>query len=72
MVKVKVSELKDGQKIRYVSGKGILKEGNQSRECGEIRSPVHVVGIIDGIVCGVSKTWKNVVVLSECQSVYRM
>lgn len=71
MVKVKdISELKDGQKIRYVSGKGSLEEGGKSRDCGDIISPVYVVRIVDGIVCGVSKTLKRVIVLSECPSIW--
>jgi len=73
MVKVKdISELEDGQKIRYVTGSGILEEVNSSRICGDIMSPIYVVRIVDGIVCGVNKTLKRVIVLSECQSVYKV
>ncbi|MCK9155099.1 MAG: hypothetical protein M0P12_03190 [Paludibacteraceae bacterium] len=67
MVKVKdLSELKDGQRIRFVTNI------NHSEKYGDLMSPVHVVRIVDGIVCGVNKVWKTVMVLSECQSVYRI
>lgn len=67
MVKVKdLSELKDGQKIRFVTNI------NHSENFGDIMSPVYVVRTVDGIICGVNKVWKTVIVLENCQAVYRV